>query len=276
MNTIWYFMKRQMNHLEFKVGFGILLLGQILRFWDAYIYNIGSYSAQYYRDAAANFSLINTGRTGASVAIHMIYPLVATLLCAVSRKKEERTKEALYSVVRMGRKNYIRKNAIATVLVTAGAVWFCLLVNQLLCMIAFPVTGGITITAMPAIWKMLDYDAWSLFGSLSENHVYLYNYCLSIVVAMIAGAMALLTYAVSILDCVKKVNHYVIGGAVYVLCIAIDLLAEKMNWRPFCLLSYFDPSGIAVTNMQCMIVIGGMYAIGSLLIWKERKRYEYL
>lgn len=271
----WHLVKHQMNQKEYKIGVCLLFVIQLVAFLTTCM-ETTSYNMQHYKDASVCFSLNSSTGGMTIILLEFFCPLIVTLLCAVNRRREEQTKEALFLILRMGRKKYVQVNAIVTVTLTIFSVLGSLVVNQVLCLIAFPIEGGESLNGVAASWQAIAYDKSYLFSKMEILDPYLYNICLMLTVAMISGAVALITYALTLSLKLQQVRYYMFGLLVYVAITLITVVCQKFEIRPLRIYYYFSPSELQVTNAECILTIFGMYLLGMILLFGGQKKYEYI
>lgn len=276
MKEFFYLFKHQLDQREFKICFGIMLGIQCIAFFHTCFIEYTSYLMQNYRDASEKFVLMDPGIKGIGALMQMVYPLLVVMICAISTKREEQNKQALLYIMRMGKRKYIGMNAAVTVIVTSGSVALSLLVNQLLCMFAFPLSGGESIEAIPEYFKAIEDRTGQICGGLYDVHPYQYNLCMILIVAVTSGMIALWTYAFTLIKRIQGMKYFIFGLMSYAICEVITFMAILLKQTEFSLLSYFFPVDMNVTIGQWGVLVLVLYICGGVAVWRGQRTYEYL
>ena len=274
MKSIMYQIKSQINQREYKICFSLLWFLSI----GGFIVSCFSYYGRGYmqiRSAADEFLLVSTSSRAFTMVFTLIFPLLSATLCAGYRKKNEKNGDGLFSLLRMSKKKYIFGNAIAVVMITALSILLVLVVNQLLCIIAFPITGYDNRFAMPQYMMAAGYDSTVLLDFWQIQNPYIYNLLYSIMISVLGGGMALLAYGICFVKKIEKMKSIQISIIIFAL-FALMMVAGQLLDIP--ILSYlsFVETGHYTNLLSYFIFIIVVYGAGIALLIKGIKHYEYI
>ena len=175
----------------------------------------------------------------------------------------------------MDKKQYIIKQALDVIILTILVFLFSFFVNQLLCLIAFPFSGGESINGLPQYYQRLYYNEEILFADVAIKKPYLYNLLYSTVFSILGGGIALLTYALGTLKIFKKVNPLFLAVGVFLAFIFLSLVGMYLHIPAISFFSYVQ-TGQSVSLLECMIFIASIYLLGVVVLGIGRRNYEYL
>lgn len=268
MNYIAVLIKNQINRFEFKLCFAILFLLSIVGILTGYALNYQQ-DAVYVRSAADNFLMISTDTSVIRRLITFLFPLLAAALCAGYRSKNDE----LHMLLRMDRRQFVYGNAFVTVGLTMLAFTAVLIMNQLLCFVAFP------ISASDNVWGRIDYDLIRsyqpeyLYDFWSIQNPYIYNLLFIFNIGLMSGGIGLLTYGLGYVKALRQLKPILLAALVFILFISLFVLSEVIHIPLLSFLSYIEP-GHQTGIVQCFSFIGCIYAAGLLLTVKGKKSYE--
>lgn len=268
MNYIAVLVKNQINRFEFKLCFAILFLLSIAGILIGYALNYQQ-DAVYVRSAADNFLMISTYASVIRRLITFLFPLLASALCAGYRNKNDE----LYMLLRMNRRQFVYGNALVTVGLTMTAFAAVLILNQLLCFVAFP------LSASDNVWGRIDYDLIRsyqpeyLYDFWSIQNPYIYNLLFIFNIGFMSGGIGLLTYGLGYVKILRRLKPILLATLVFVLFISLFVLSEVIHIPLLSFLSYIEP-GHQIGTVQYFGFMGCIYAAGMLLTVKGKKSYE--
>lgn len=227
------------------------------------------------RSAADNFLLVSTGSRAVMMVFSLIFPLISATLCSGYRKNNEKKGDGLFSLLRMNKKQYVLGNAMVVVLMTIVSILFVLIMNQLLCCIAFPIEGFDNRFGIPVYAKAMEYNSNLLFDFWQIENPYVYNILYSVIISVLAGGIALLAYGLGICDKFEKLKAIHISIIVFVFFIFVMIAGQSVNIPMMSFLSYVE-AGHSISLLSYLIFVSVIYVIGIALTVKGSKSYEYI
>lgn len=268
MSYIVVLIKNQINRFEFKFCFAVLFLLSVAGILMGYALNYQQ-DAVYVRSAADNFLMISTYASVIRRLITFLFPFLAAALCAGYRSRNDE----MHMLVRMNRQQFVYGNALVTVGLTASVFAATLIINQLLCFVAFPPS------ASDNVWGRIDYELIRcyqpeyLYDFWSIQNPYVYNLLFIFNIAFMSGGIGLLTYGLGYIEILRRLKPILLAVLVFVLFISLFVLSEVLHFPMLSFLSYIEP-GHQIGFVQCFGFMGCIYATGLLLTVKGKKSYE--
>lgn len=268
MNYISVLIKNQINRFEFKLCFAILFLLSIVGVVIGYALNYQK-DAVYVRSAADNFLMLSTYASVIRMLFTFLFPLLAAALCAGYQSKNDH----LYMLLRLSRRQFVYGNALVTAGLTMATFTAALIMNQLLCFAAFP------LSASDNVWGRIDYELIRsyqpeyLFDFWSIQNPYIYNILFIFIIGIMSGGIGLLTYGLSYVKMLRRLKPILLSALVFVLFISFFVFSEILHIPFLSYLSYIHP-GHQIGIEQCIIFMGTIYVVGLLLTIKGNKSYE--
>lgn len=274
MKGLIFQIKYQINQPEYKICFSMLLIFSLGGFLLCFTNSFGR-DYMYIRSAAENFLLVATDARILEMVFALLFPLLAALLCAGCRRKSEVSGDGLNVILRMKKRSYVMGNACAVVILTFLSFAAVLTINQILCMVAFPVNGYDNRWGMPIYRLIMDYDSKKLFDIWTIQNPYIYNVLYSLIISILAGGIALLAYGLGLTRILKKVKTIQISVFVFVLFMLLFAMGE-VSHIPMLSFTTFVETGHTVSFGQYLIFAGVIYLTGIILVIKGQKIYEYI
>lgn len=269
MNRIFFFMKFQINQAGFKISFAVLALLNIIGMVMGYIQNYQN-DFVFIRSAADNFLLTSTDSRTIRMAFALCFPLLASSLCNGSKAGS-----GLFSMLRMDKKQYIYENAVVAVIVTVISFMAALGLNQLLCFAAFPLSGSDNRWGMREYGLLDSFQADLLFDIWSIQNPYLYNFLYIVIISVLAGGIAFLTYGLGYIKSLGHLKPVQLSALVFIAFIALFVISGLLHVPAINFISYVEP-GRAVSVLQYVFFTGCIYIAGLVLTIRGKKIYEYL
>ena len=274
MKSIMYQIKSQINQREYKICFSLLWFLSI----GGFIVSCFSYYGRGYmqiRSAADEFLLVSTSSRAFTMVFTLIFPLIAATLCAGYRKKNEKNGDGLFSLLRMSKKKYILGNATAVVMITGLSILLVLVVNQLLCIIAFPINGYDNRFAMPQYMMAAGYDSTVLLDFWQIQNPYIYNLLYSVMISVLGGGMALLAYGICFVKKIEKMKSIQISIIIFALFALMMVAGQLLDIPVLSYLSFVETEHYTnLLNYFIFIIV--VYGAGIALSIKGMKNYEYI
>lgn len=274
MKSVVYQMKSQINQREYKICFILLCFLSV----GGFLLNCISYYGNSYmqiRSAADEFLLTSTSARAATMVFTLIFPLLAATLCAGYRKKNEKNGDGLFSLIRMSRKKYILGNALVVVLITSLSILFVLLINQLLCIVAFPIEGFDNRFGIPQYMMASEYDRKMLLDLWQIQNPYIYNLLYSVMISVLGGGISLLAYGMSFVKKAEKLKAIQISIIIFAFFALMMVTGQVLNISVLSYLSFVEVGHYTnLTSYFCFIIV--IYGAGIALSIKGMKSYEYI
>lgn len=272
MSRIIFLIKNQINRLEFKISFFILILLSVGGVAMGYIKNYEK-SLEFVRSAADNFLLTSTDASVVGMLFSFLFPLMAASLCSGYKKGKEKTGNVLFPLLRMNKRQFIYGNALVTVGLTVISFMLILGLNQLLCFVAFPLSGA------DNRWGQLPYELIRqfhpecLFDIWTIQNPYVYNLLYIGIISVLAGGIALLTYGLGYTKRFERLKPVQLSALVFAMFIGLFIGSEFLDISTISFLSFLEP-GHSVSTKQYIIFAGCIYVAGIILTIKGKKTYE--
>lgn len=274
MNSFRYRIKCYLEYSEFKITFGVLLLFSIAGMIFSLFHYYGS-DYMYLRSAADNFFLVSTSTRIVRSIFVLLFPLLASMLCAGLLKGSIQKGNGLYTSLRMGKTDFIVGNASAVVVLTILSFTVIMLLNQIFCLIAFPLNAADNRWGTVEYAKFMQYDSNLLFDFWNIRNPYIYNLLYVLIISFLAGGIALVTYGMSFMSKCKKMSGVKISCMVYMFFLFLFVLGEFMKIDAISFTSYIEPAH-SINIQSYFIYVGVIYLIGSIFTLKGYKEYEYI
>lgn len=274
MKSLMYQIKSQMNQREFKICFSLLWFLSI----GGFIVSCISYYHRGYmqiRSAADEFLLVSTSARAFTMIFTLIFPLIAAALCAGYRKKNEKNGDGLFSLIRMNKKKHILGNAIVVVVITVLSILLVLMINQLLCIIAFPISGFDNRFGIPQYIMAAEYDHKMLLDFWQIQNPYIYNLLYSIMISVLGGGMALLAYGICFVKKAEKMKAIQISIIIFALFALMMVVGQLLDIPVLSYLSFVE-TGHYTNILSYFIFTIVIYGAGIALSIKGMKKYEYI
>lgn len=269
MNHIIFFIKNQINQTGFKIGFAVLVLLSTGGIVMGYIKNYQS-DLIFLRSAADNFLLTSTDCRIIRMLFVFCFPLIAASLCTENRKSN-----SLFPMLRMNKRQYIYGNALASVSMTIISFMVVLGLNQLLCFVAFPLSGADNRWGLPEYDLINSFHKELLFDIWTVQNPYIYNVFYIIIISIMAGGIALLTYGLRYIKKLERFKPVQLSVLVFVVFTILFVVSELLHIPIVNFMAYIEP-GHAVRLVQYVIFTLCIYAVGLFLTIRGQKKYEYI
>lgn len=140
MKYIIFFIRNQINRSEFKICFALLNFLSVFGLMIGYMQNYKN-DFVFLRSAADNFLLTSTDARVARMLFVFLFPLLAASFGTCYSSKNNKENIGVFALLRMNRKLFIYGNAIVVVCTTIIAFMIVLSLNQILCILTFPLEG---------------------------------------------------------------------------------------------------------------------------------------
>lgn len=271
MRTLKFHIKNQINQREFKISVALLYALVILAFLQACMVN---YKFPYVmvRNSAENSLIIGISSRVAKMMFVPVIPLIATTMCAGCRKNSDLSGNGLFSLLRMNKRKYITGNAAAVVLITIITVFAALLINQVLCCIAFPMNYSSNSYGF-ARYRLLqtDYSNY-LFWFWYVQNPYIYNIFYMIIISLLSGGFALLSYGLCMLPCTRKLKGAHVSVLSYGLIMVVSILGQVLKVKSINVFLFLEEGPIASLS-DGIILLVILYAAGIFMTEIGAKYY---
>lgn len=274
MKSLLFQIKSQLNQREFKVTFALLYVLSI----GAVVWNcVKYYSVNYMeiRSAADNFLLVSTVSRPIKMIFTLVFPLLSATLYSGYRKNNEKNGNGLFSLLRMNRNKYIIGNAIVVTVMTFLSLFGALMLNQLLCCIAFPIDGYDNNFGIPQYALAMNYDKGLLLEFWQMQNPYIYNLLYALIVSILGSGIGLVAYGLGLVDKFEKIKAINISIVVFVFFILLMILGQFADIQMLSFLTYIE-TGHRVGLSEYLAFVLVIYAMGIVLTIKGSKKYEYI
>jgi hypothetical protein len=121
----------------------------------------------------------------------------------------------------------------------------------------------------------MTYDKNLLFDYWQINNPYVYNLLYSVIISVLAGGIALLTYGLELYDIFEKLKPIHISIIIFVFFIFIMIISHNLNIPLLSYLSYVEVNH-NISFSSYLIFVSAIYVIGIALSLKGCNRYEYI
>lgn len=175
----------------------------------------------------------------------------------------------------MDRKHSIYGNAITVIVITIVAFAAVLGLNQLLCFAAFPLSGADNRWGMTEYALLQNVHPECLFDIWNVQNPYVYNVLYSIIISILAGGIAFLTYGLSYTKMFGRLKPVQLSVFVFVVFMVLFVFSEWLRIPAISVLAYVE-MGHSVSVAEYIIFAGCIYAFGLLFTVRGRKTYEAL
>lgn len=113
------------------------------------------------------------------------------------------------------------------------------------------------------------FDIWTI------QNPYVYNILYILMISIMAGGIALLTYSLGFIKGIIKWKPIQLSAFVFVIFILLFVASELFRFPTISYLSYAEP-GHSVSLMQYITFTGSLYILGCILTIRGEKTYENL
>lgn len=274
MKRISFFIKNQINRSEFKICFIILILLSISGVVMGYCQNYKK-DLMFIRSAADNFLLASTYARVIEMLFALLFPLLAASLCAGYKKGSKKNEDCLFSLLRMNKKQFVYGNAVVVVVMTIMVFMFTLILNQLLCLLAFPLHGADNRWGQPRYELICSFNPEYLFDIWVIQNPYIYNILYIIIISILAGGIALLTYGLGYLKMLERLKPIQLSAIVFIGFIMLFVISQFIGISGISFLSYVE-TGHSVSLTQYCIFTCFIYLAGLVLTIKGKEVYEVI
>lgn len=269
MNVFKQEFKRCLIRIEFKVVFFIVFVISMSAF-IASCYAAYHSHLSWVRSAYETTIMQGTSTHLMLGVLLMLLPLLAPIIHADTLHNELESGVYKMVLLRTSLKRYVWSKAITIVVVTFFTFFIPLFINQLLCLMVFPMTGYESKFAFPPYdIGIQNYDPDAMLELLRLEHPLLYNVVFMILISVAASTMALFAYGVSFY---LKKNRFVLFAGVFLfvtLC-GIGLSLLSYQWTLTHLLTPNQKSDGWVLVIWLVAFTG----IGLAAIWGKTKNNE--
>lgn len=261
------------NQIEFKILFSFYWICGVYSF---VIVGRASYGAQYtsiksYTDV---FFLhgVNTGAVASFVTLLM--PFIAVFMYSLSMFKERKENTSIYYVSRGNKKKYIFGRMITIALVVFFTYFSSLLLNQILCRIAFPTQGVINSYGIQPYDLITGYHPVDLFAFTRCQSPLLYNMIWAVLQGLVAVGIALFAYGISFISWFEKYNNILLGIYICISFVAIDFIGGTFNMEFLQYSKMISPFASPQSVWSIVIFLSFIYISAILMIVQGWRKYE--
>lgn len=274
MKAVEIAIKNQINQLEYKVCFLVLMLLSLGAFGQSCMnyYHAGYMSV---RSAADNFILASPGARAFAMTFSLLLPLIASTTCAGCRKKNDTVGNGMFLMLRMNKKEYLSGNAFAVMILTSLTVFLILFLNQVLCLVAFPIEGYHNRFGVPQYLLAIDYDKDFLFDFWQIQNPYIYNLLYSLIISILCGGIAIFTYGVCGLRITSKYKAAQVSVAIFIFFELLIVIGQLFDIPAISCLSYIEIAH-RVSLQEYLGFVSVIYLSGFVMVIKEIRNYEYI
>ncbi|MFL0194084.1 hypothetical protein ACJDU8_00545 [Clostridium sp. WILCCON 0269] len=249
--------KNCIANVKFKIVLMVLLLMSIL----GYLVNCySSYKLPLSQVRGAyEVSLIQGIQSSNILGIMIVFiPLLSNIVYSDSYYVDSHTGVYKNIITRVNKRHYIISKAIVILTVTFFVFFIPLLLNQLLCLITYPVEGIDHNYCFPAYdIGYQNYTANWLFELTRFNNPFLYNVIYMIIISIFASLFGLIGYIISLIYNKKR---FIIVIAPFILNIVIeifiDILGRIFNFESYryVISTFFRPSTASIYVLLFYII----------------------
>ncbi len=266
--------KNCLHTTTYKFLFGIYMLLCMSGFFLTVKKEYGEYR-QLIRPFGQYFILESTSCGGFVGYSIILIPFIAIFVYALQTIYERKKGISYTILLRTTKRRYIWGRGIAIFIVNFMTIFIPLVVNYLLCMIAFPKEGLDNKFGVAPYDIFNQYKPDKLFDMLRIQHPILYDWILILMLSLTVAGLAILSYGITCIVNYSK-HHYMLIGLYITLGIYALAAVGTMFKLPF--LNYLN----FVQESQ-QVQVGGLllfwlilYGVGLSLIGIGRKLYEEL
>lgn len=274
MKCIIFFIRNQINRSEFKICFALLNCLSVFGLIIGYTKNYKN-DFVFLRSAADNFLLTSTDARVARMLFVFLFPLLAASFGTCYSSKNNKESNGIFALLRMNKKLFVYGNAIVVVCTAIAGFMIVLGLNQLMCILAFPLEGYDNRWGLAPYRLIESFQPDLLFDIWTIQNPYVYNILYILIISIMAGGIALLTYSLGFIKEIKKWTPIQLSVFVFVIFILLFAAGDFFQFPAISYLSYAEP-GHSVNLMQYIIFTGSLYILGSILTIIGEKRYENL
>nr|WP_308649600.1 hypothetical protein [uncultured Agathobacter sp.] len=274
MKSINFFIKNQINRSEFKICFTLLNFLSVFGMIIGYMQNYKN-DFMFLRSAADNFFLTSTDARVARMLFVFLFPLMAASFGTCYSGKNNKESNGFYALFRMNKKLFVYGNAVVVVCTAIVGFVIVLGLNQFMCILTYPLEGYDNRWGMAPYRLIESFQPDLLFDIWTIQNPYVYNILYILMISIMAGGIALLSYSLGFMKEIKKWNSIQLSAFVFAIFILLFVAGEFFQFPTISYLSYVEP-GHSVNLMQYMIFIGSLYILGSILTIRGERTYENL
>lgn len=266
--------KHCLNTTAYKFLFGIYMLLCLSGFFLTVKNEYGEYR-QLIRPFG-QYSILESTSCGGLVGYGMILlPFIAVFVYAL-QTIQERKKGISYTIVlRTTKTRYIWGRGIAIFIVNFMTIFIPLVINYMLCMIAFPKEGLDNKFGLAPYDLFRNFNPEKLFDMIRIQHPYLFDWLLILMLSFTVAGLAILAYGITCVVNYSK-NHYVIIGLYITLGFYALSAVATIFKLPFLNYLNFVQDSQKVQVGELFLFWLMLYGVGFSLIGIGRKLYEEL
>jgi len=169
-------------------------------------------------------------------------------------------------ITRCEKSQYLLAKGIVIFISGFIVIFIPLVFEQIFCLFASPIRGGLDLTHWPAYTSPL--TEYLQFGGLYVNHPYLRNFLLIVLSSWFGGGISLFSYALSY---VNKKNRLFIVAAPGILYIIYNFIVEFVGVRSIGLMYYlYSSMTFSGSTTLYIVVLAGMVLLSSAIIFGKK------
>ncbi|MGL4874316.1 MAG: hypothetical protein ACRC30_06655 [Clostridium sp.] len=225
-NTITVF-KFEFKHCIKSKPFNSILIIFTLIAIGGFIYNAFFYHNYNITDlrSANEITILNGNKTTSiKMALLLILPLVSTLIYSSSFLVDYNSGMYKNILSRVTFKSYLLNKILVTTLLTFGTFFYLFLLNELLCIITFPLEGIANSFGSPSFLKTTLPNAF--LGLTRLSNPYVFDFIMIFIYSLIASMHALVALSISLIFKYKKVTFII---TYFIVCQISDILFQSIG-----------------------------------------------
>ena len=272
---ILFDMKNILNSIEYKIIVTLYLIFNLCAVLIT-VNNEITISYQFVRSADENFILQGTETTFLLYIIGILFPIFSAVICAFQKNSDDLHNRSILVIQRCGRKKYLFSKIGAISLMTFVGTTIPYLINLTLCHIIYPSIGYDSAWAEAKYLRgMKSYNSEAFIDMVRLNHPTFYNITYIFVHGIIAVAIALLAFGLSMEE-KKKANVMVkTPFLIFLFYVFFNVIFSIMGLNNFILVNYLVPNNSG-SMISLIIIIIFILGIAGFFIGRGVDKYEVL
>ena len=179
--------------------------------------------------SATDVNIINGTKCGAiRMILILILPLISLSFYSDSFLVDYNTGMYKNIVSRISKDKYIFNKVVVISTISFATILYMFVLNELLCIIAFPINGIANSFGNPSFKK--SYISDSFLALIKLNNPYMYDFIMIFIYSIISSLHAILSFSISLFFKHKRVV-FMIGY--FLVCQAIDMLFQVLGIYEF-------------------------------------------
>ncbi|OAB36713.1 hypothetical protein PMSD_10330 [Paenibacillus macquariensis subsp. defensor] len=259
-----------LRRLEFKAIFFLF-----------FILSVGSFFIACYHSYGADLSTIRSGYemsllqgTATKIILSielMLLPLLAPIIYSDSLRNDIHSGVYKNMLTRTSIRSYVWAKSIVIFIITFFTLFIPLLLNQLLCLIAFPKVGYDNRFAFPPYdIGVQNYDSQAIFDLLRLHNPLLYNLTFMLLISLTGSLFALFAYGVFLLF---NKSRFILFTGIFLLITIINLVVTLVGSYRWGLTHLLTPTNKGnITNLLLWFLF--LFICGVLAIISTTKQKE--